>query len=101
MNTANLQLEGLCIAFAALNNLLIRKGVVARGEIAEMLDAAAEIVALDRRELSPSNVEAIRFPIRLLSLANNSSDGEPLRFSELARTIGELKDVSPSDTEFR
>ena len=28
MNTANLQLEGLCIAFAALNNLLIRKGVV-------------------------------------------------------------------------
>jgi hypothetical protein len=96
MNTANLKLEGLCLALAAINNLLVRKGLVAREELAAVLDSALETAEMDRGTLSPANLHAIQFPIRVLSLANQATEEAPLRFSELARTIGELKD-SASD----
>ena len=37
MNTANLQLEGLYLSVAAINNLLVRKGIVTREEIDQTL----------------------------------------------------------------
>ncbi len=94
MNTANLQLEGLCLAVAMLNNLLVRKGILTTEEIAGALGTADETAAEDRKDvLSPANLEAIRFPIRLLQLANAaSSENEVPRFAELARMIGEHKD---------
>ncbi len=95
MNTANLQLEGLCLAIAMVNNLLVRKGLLTTAEIEATLSTAGDIAAEDRADvLSPANLEAIRFPIRLLQLANSaSSETEIPRFAELARMIGEQKDA--------
>ena len=40
MNVANLQLEGLLMAIAAVNHLLVQKGVVSMQEIDAALQAA-------------------------------------------------------------
>jgi hypothetical protein len=95
MNTANLQLEGLYLAVAAINNLLVAKGVLSREEIDHALRSAEATVTGDDRlveEFSPANRDAVAFPLRLLQLANNSasSDGT-VSFSELARMVGETK----------
>jgi hypothetical protein len=92
MNTANLQLEGLCMALAALIELIKQKGLADSREI-EVALARAQRAAVDGKELSPANIEAVSFPIHLLRLANETSaDGQPLAFRELARRIGERKD---------
>jgi len=95
MNTANLQLEGLYLAIAAINNLLVSKGVVTQEEIDRALRIAeATATGEDRlvEDLSPANRDAVAFPIRFLQMANNSAsaDGTPA-FSELARLVGETK----------
>ena len=67
MNTANLQLEGLYLAVAAMNNLLAE-------------------------ELSLANRDAMAFSIRLLRLANDTvAVGENASFSDLARAVGATK----------
>lgn len=94
MNTANLQIEGLLIALASINNLLVSKGVVTAEELAGTLDQAEQTVLGDYRtdELDPAQRDAIAFPVRLLRLANNgSSDGEVQSFSELAKLVGQTK----------
>lgn len=94
MNTANLQLEGLYMAFASLVELLKEKGLVSAGEVDVAL-ARAERSAFEGKEndLSASNFEAIGFPIRLLRLANTTSfEGHPLPFPELTRRVGESLD---------
>ncbi len=93
MNTANLQLEGLCLAVAMINNLLVRKGILTTEEIEGALATAGDTAREDRANvLPPANLEAIRFPIRLLQLANAaSSETEIPNFAELARMIGEQK----------
>jgi hypothetical protein len=92
MNTANLQLEGLYMAVAGLIELLKQKGVCDSNEIDVAL-ARAEHAAFEGKDLSPANLEAISFPIRLLRLANTTSfAGHPLPFQELARRVGEAKD---------
>ena len=98
MNTANLQLEGLYLAVAAINNALVVKGVLTRKEVDDALRVAEDTarVSPDKSELSLPNREAIAFPLRLLRLANNSADNEgTMGFAELARTIGEMKDEPP------
>lgn len=95
MNTANLQIEGLLMAVAGLNQLLVAKGIVAIEEIDKSLARSEQTVLGDDRvveDLSPANRDAIAFPIRLLRLANNMSDsaGTP-SFAELARMVGETK----------
>ena len=95
MNTANLQLEGLYMAIAALTEALKQKGLLSAGEVDVAL-SRAERSAIEglERDLSAANVEAISFPIRLLRLANSTSfAGHPLPFSELTRRVGEAKDV--------
>jgi hypothetical protein len=47
MNTANLQLEGLLIAIASMNDLLVAKGIVDREEIAHATDVAEQTVLGD------------------------------------------------------
>ena len=89
MNTANLQLEGLLLAIAALQRQLVEKNVLSRDEIERAL-ATCEATATgnDRasEDLSPANRDAIAFPIRLLRAAN-AGDGQQ-EFGELARQVG-------------
>jgi hypothetical protein len=95
MNTANLQLEGLLMAIAAVNQALVAKGVLATEEIDHALAVCEQTARGDERlteELSPANRDAVLFPIRLLRLANNMAGNRELPpFAELARTVGETK----------
>jgi len=95
MNTANLQLEGLLMAIAGLNQMLVAKGVATVDEIDKCLARSEQTVLGDDRvveDLSPANRDAIAFPVRLLRLANNMSDGAGTpSFAELARMVGETK----------
>ncbi|HVW56963.1 MAG TPA: hypothetical protein VHC00_14875 [Rhizobiaceae bacterium] len=96
MNTANLQLEGLYLAIASINDLLVRTGILDAGELDLALRRAEANATAEERmeeEISPANRDAICFPIRLLRLANRMrSDEEPPAFSELARRVGETKE---------
>ena len=91
MNVANLQLEGLLMAIAAMNQLLVQKGVVSTQEV----DAAlCEAQACRNRSdaIPPANREAIAFPIRLLQLANQCRPEADLpSFSTLTRTVGQMR----------
>src|SRR5690606_9818912 len=73
MNTANLQLEGLYLVIAAINDALISKGLLSREEIDDALKRAEQAAIGDERsmeELSPSNRDAVAFSARLLRIAN-------------------------------
>jgi hypothetical protein len=94
MNTANLQLEGLCIALAAINQALVDKGVLSNQELDLALGKAEATAMSDERvvdHLSPANTDAICFPIRLLRLANADRATQASSFSELAKRIGASK----------
>lgn len=94
MNTANLQLEGLCMAVAALTRLLVQKGVVTSDEVDLALHRAeASLTSGDRQseDLSPANRNAVVFPLRLLRLANGQLDRPEPTFAELAVLVGETK----------
>lgn len=94
MNTANLQLEGLYLAVAAMNNLLVEKGIVERADVDLALRKAEAIAVGDRHaeELSLANRDAMAFSIRLLRLANDKlAVGENPSFSDLARAVGSTK----------
>ncbi|OQM74011.1 hypothetical protein [Manganibacter manganicus] len=96
MNVANLQLEGLLMALAAINNTLIRKGLVSADDIDLALRQVEASLTGDERmheELSPANRDAVCFPIRLLLAANNTQgEAEFPSFSELARMVGQTKE---------
>ncbi len=95
MNTANLQLEGLYLVIATLNEMLIAKGVVSREDIAQSLQMAEQTAISDYNveDMSPANRDAVAFPSRLLQLAlRGSGDGQIQPFSELARLVGETKE---------
>jgi uncharacterized protein YqfA (UPF0365 family) len=95
MNVANLQLQGLYLAVAAINNVLVAKGVLTREEVDVALARAEQVALGDSRileDLHPSNRDAVAFPMRILSLANKKATGmEVPGFSELARLVGETK----------
>ena len=96
MHVANLQLEGLLMAVASINNVLVRKGILTVEEIDTALRKAEAAMTGEERnheDLTPSNREAVCFPIRLLQLANlGQSEGSVQPFSELARTVGQIKE---------
>ena len=96
MNTANLQLQGLLLAVASINNALVHKGLLSIDEIdLELRKAEASLTGEERlfEDMSTAKRDAICFPIRLLLLANNSQGeaGVP-GFSELARMVGQTKE---------
>jgi hypothetical protein len=94
MNTANLQLEGLYAAVAALMNSLRDKGVLTAEEIdACLAEAEAVNTGGRRKDLSPANAEAIRFPFRYLRAANGVAGGKPKSFFDIATEIGMTKDA--------
>ena len=92
MNQANLQLEGLLMAVAALNRLLVEKGLLNPHEIEIALRRAEARITSDDRfqddDLSLANRDAMCFPIRLLRLANGDEDCAAASFSDLARQVG-------------
>jgi hypothetical protein len=95
MNIANLQLEGLYLAVAAINNALVEKNLLTREEIDFALRRAEQTALGDYRteELSFSERDAMAFAPRLLALANNTAaDGFTPQFSELAKMVGQTKD---------
>jgi hypothetical protein len=104
MNTANLQLEGLYAAMAALIDALKEKGVVSSDEIDRALRDAEHRLAheSDRNaDLSDANVNAILFPVRMLRLFNEC-EGDHRSFAELAAQVGRDKSVEPhAITELR
>jgi hypothetical protein len=93
MNVANLQLEGLIMAMAALNRALVEKGLLTQDDITSALEDAEDIMsARGEGTMPPANRDAVMFPIRLLQLAN----GAPLTadlpgFAELTWTVGNFK----------
>jgi len=92
LNTANLQLEGLIMAVAAMTEALTRKGILDHHELAAALGQAEKAVSTHRvYELSDSNREAVLFPIRVLTLANEASQrGRTFTFAEYAELVGKL-----------
>lgn len=89
MNTANLQLEGLYAALSAVLHLLREKGLLTEEEIDRALAAAEANIHGENNgtELSHANLEAARFPIRFLRLANSRPPADE-GFLALARQIG-------------
>jgi hypothetical protein len=92
MNTANLQLEGLYVAVAAILNAIREKGLLTEQEIERALAGAEQVALGDRSQLSPAHVDGICFPLRLLRLANKAgAQGQQRSFSELATRVGQTK----------
>ncbi|WP_113159377.1 hypothetical protein ACJKIH_20085 [Brucella pseudogrignonensis] len=94
MNVANLQIEGLCLAIAALNRALIDKGLLSRTGIEDALKSAEVTARSDDRfveNLNPAHRDAVCFPIRILQVANGCDSAVPLTFSALAKSVGETK----------
>jgi hypothetical protein len=95
MNPANLQLEGLYAAVAALMDALREKGVLSAHELDAALGAAEDKITSDparRPGLSGANREAICFPLRFLRLANQTAaEGKRLSFSQLTTLVGQTK----------
>jgi hypothetical protein len=96
MNTANLQLEGLYLAIASVNNALVKKGLLTRDEIDLALRRAEQTAIGDDRmveDMRASNRDAVAFPARLLALANRMASADEIStFSELARMVGSTKE---------
>ena len=96
MNVANLQLEGLLMAVASINNLLVQQKLLSIDDIDTALRKAEAGLTGDQHLLgtmSLANRDAVCFPIRLLRLANimQSETGVP-PFSELTRGVGQTKE---------
>jgi len=92
MNQANLQLEGLLMAVAALNRMLVEKGLASAHEIDTALRRAEARITSDDRfqdaDIALANRDAMCFPIRLLRIANADEDCAAVGFGELARQVG-------------
>lgn len=97
MNTANLQLEGLLLAMAALFGELKRKGVLVSGEIEAALDRADSGASARATELSDANREAIHFPVRFLREALRDG-AKPLDYRTITAEIGRQLDLQPGQT---
>ena len=95
MNVANLQLEGLLMAVASINHVLVRKGVLTAEEIEVALRNAESSETSQERSggMSASIRDAVNFPIRLLELANQCQpEADIPSFSKLARMVGQIKE---------
>jgi hypothetical protein len=95
MNVANLQLEGLLMAVASINQVLVRKGVLTVEDIDIALRKAEAGETGEERSsgMSESSRDAVNFPIRLLELANQCQPETDMpSFSKLARMVGQMKE---------
>ena len=97
MHVANLQLEGLMMALAFINQTLVRKGILSVDEVDLALRKAEASFTSEERlfeDMTPTNRDAVCFPIRVLQLANlGQSEDSVQPFSELARSVGQTKEA--------
>lgn len=94
MNVANLQLEGLVMAVAAVNRLLVSKGLVTADEVDMALHGVEASLTGDERlfaDMSPAQRDAVCFPVRLVRMVNARPEIEELSFSDFARLVGQTK----------
>jgi hypothetical protein len=96
MNVANLQLQGLIMAVAAINNALVHRGVLSVDDVDLALQKAEQALTGEERfyeDLPQANRDAVCFPIRLLQAANHSQGETDVEsFGELARLVGQTKE---------
>jgi hypothetical protein len=96
VNVASLQIEGLLMAIASINNMLVHKGVLSIDEIDLALRKAEAGLTSEERlfeDMTPTNRDAVCFPIRLLQMANNAQGETDIPpFSELVRMVGRTKE---------
>ncbi|MBS7696524.1 MULTISPECIES: hypothetical protein [unclassified Chelatococcus] len=95
MHTANLQIQGLVMAVAAINNLLVSRQLVSVDDIHQALRKVEADFRSDERlyeDLSPAHRDAVCFPIRLLQLANLGQSEHAIQtYAELARAVAKTK----------
>jgi hypothetical protein len=95
MNVANLQIEGLMMAVAAVNDAIVQKGLLSVDEIDVALRKVEASLTGDERlyeDMSPANRDAVCYPVRLLMAANRrEKDSELPRFSALTKMVGQTK----------
>ncbi|MDR6898227.1 hypothetical protein J2Y51_005272 [Bosea sp. BE109] len=91
MNTANLQLEGLMLAVAALFGEMKRNGSLNASQIEAALDRAESGASQRTTDLSDPNAEAIRFPVRFLREALRDDAGD-LDYRSLVAAVGRARD---------
>jgi hypothetical protein len=96
MKVANLQLQGLLMAIASINNALVHKGILTVDEIDVALRRAEANLTSEERlfeDMSPANRDAVCFPLRFLQ-ATNGAQGETEipSFSDLTRLVGTTKE---------
>jgi hypothetical protein len=91
MNTANLQLEGLMLAVAALFGEMKRKGSLHDGQIEQALDLAEQGASRRTTDIPAANAVAILFPIRFLRAALRRAEGD-LDYQSLVVEIGRARE---------
>jgi hypothetical protein len=99
MNTANLQLQGLCVALASLLQSLRAKGLLSTTEIDQMLEDAEAAATDFDQSLRPANAEAVIFPIRFLRAANAEPGAGVPNFQDIARQVGVQLDRDREGTD--
>jgi len=102
MNTANLQLEGVLMAMAALCRLMREKGIADDLEIDSALREAEEMLATDGlrpEQLSAANVEAMKFPLRFLREANRCVEGDGFAYTKIATAVGRTRRSVPDQAQ--
>lgn len=90
MNVANLQLEGMLLAFTAVLRSLVASGALSDAQLKAALAEAEQTGLGDRQrcdQLSPSQRDSLAFAARFLSIATRSDSGMR-SFSEVAREVG-------------
>lgn len=100
MNVSNLQLQGLYLAIAAINQSLVAKGMLSRDELGLALQRAEQVALGDERlseDMTPANRDAVAFAARFLLLANAVEGEELPPFSDLARQVGKTKGHYPDE----
>jgi hypothetical protein len=88
MNTANLQLQGLCVAVACLLQALKAKGLLTETEVEQMLADAERSAAHVGETMRTANSEAVTFPIRFLRAVNTDEAPGAPDFQRIARQVG-------------
>ncbi|WP_265518565.1 hypothetical protein [Nitratireductor luteus] len=95
MNTANLQLEGVLMAMAALCRLMREQGLATADQIDGVMGEAERALKDDKLRpaaVSAANVEAALFPLRFLREANRRADEvEHAAFSGIATAVGQAR----------
>lgn len=94
MNTANLQMEGLLLALAALLDTMKRNGLLTREQVQSALDQAESAAGVDAghsADLSHAHAEAILFPIRFLKQVNDHGGADTAPYGDTTRAVGRDK----------